>query len=58
MSGTSLFKVFVDGVKVKTFHLKRGQSKYVSTPAVILCICVKKLLYLPLHIMQDHPWIP
>ena len=45
MSETSHFKVYVDGVKVKSFRLNRGESKYVPfhTPCAkilgpVLCL--------------------
>ena len=47
MSETSRFKVFVDGVKVKSFGLKRGESKLVPPPpSMYMCIVSVPKYYL------------
>ena len=53
MPETSHFKVFVDGVKVDSLWLKRGESKYVAPIPPISSSHDTVYLYL----MQDHPWI-
>ena len=58
MPETSHFKVFVDGVKVDSLWLKRGESKYVAPIPLIASISARAVYHVLLYIVQDHPWIP
>ena len=55
MPETSHFKVYVDGIKVDSLWLKRGESKYVASIPLIIMASMQCVI---LFLVQDHPWIP